>query len=139
LAVRRADQHEGASGDETPAMAVELLQFLADRTCGRLRRFVNRAKRFMGSDEIHGPLPLFFLEFLVERMAHDQRHLAESEEQRDWPDAPDLEGDPGVRGEGPPDDLVDDSQEQEEQTPAQGQLAPAFRVEVEGRIEYITE
>ena len=63
----------------------------------------------------------------------------QGEEQRDRHDAPDLEGHPGVGREIAPDDLVDHRQEQEEQAPAQGQLAPAFGIELEGRVEDVAE
>jgi hypothetical protein len=70
---------------------------------------------------------------------HDQRHLRQGEQDGDRHRAPDLEGDPGIVGEIAPDDLVEHSQEQEEDAPANGQLAPAFGVELEGGVEDIAE
>src|SRR5688572_13518917 len=82
-------------------------------------------------------------------MPHDQRHLEEREDQRDRHDPPYLERDPYIVGRldvrkiqrvrPAPDDLVEDCEEQEEQTPAKSQLAPALRVQAKGGIEDITK
>src|SRR5262245_54958507 len=76
---------------------------------------------------------------LVERVPHDQRHLGEGEGKRDRHDAPDLECDPRVRGEGAPDHLVYNSQEQKEEAPAESELPPTFGIQMEGRIKSIAE
>src|SRR5438445_12555061 len=76
---------------------------------------------------------------VVQRMAQDQRHLAEGEQKRDRHDAPDLEGNPGVGGKIAPHHFVDDGQENKEQAPAEGEFSPAFGIELEGRIEDIAE
>ena len=57
-AVGGADQHERALADEGAAMAVERLQFLADRAVGRPRRLVDRPQLFVRGDEFHGLSPL---------------------------------------------------------------------------------
>src|SRR5690606_7213771 len=50
-----------------------------------------------------------------------------------------LEGDPEIGREVSPYDFVQDREKKEKQAPAQRQLLPACRVEMEGRIEDVAE
>ena len=44
-----------------------------------------------------------------------------------------------IPDETPPDDFVEQGEEEEEQAPAEGQLPPALFIELEGRVEDITQ
>src|SRR6185312_1025634 len=80
-----------------------------------------------------------FLALVFKRVAHDQRHLAESEQDGDRHRRPHLERHPEISREIAPDDLVQDREVEEDQTPAKGQFLPAFGIKAEGGVEDIAE
>src|SRR5262245_52604391 len=68
-------------------------------------------------------------------MAAQQRDLQEGEDQRQWEAQKHLAGDPGLGREAAPHHLVDRRQNEEEQRPAHGELAPALVGQPKGRAE----
>src|SRR6266536_2822447 len=77
--------------------------------------------------------------FLGDGVAVDQRQLGQREDEGERHDAEHLEADPHVGREIAPDDLVQRGEEEKEQPPAEGELAPAFLGQLEDRVEDVAE
>src|SRR3712207_7778153 len=73
---------------------------------------------------------------LLGLVAQEQRGLGERERDGDRHDAEDLEAHPEIGGLRAPHDLVQGRQGEEEQGPAQGELAPALLGDLEHAVEH---
>lgn len=69
-------------------------------------------------------------------MFQDHRRLREREDNRDRHDPEHFEPDPEFRALRAPDDLVDHGEDEEKQTPAEGELFPTLVGQVQNGIEY---
>ena len=84
-----------------------------------------------------GPKSALSLSFLLARIVtQQQRRLGEGEDDGERHDAEHLEADPEVCRLRAPDDLVEGREREEEQRPAERQLAPAFLGELEHAVEH---
>src|SRR5205085_12181301 len=69
-----------------------------------------------------------FASVILDHVPGHQRSLRQGEDQRERQETEHLEIHPHIGCLGTPDDLVEDGKEDEEQTPTQGELAPAVVV-----------